>query len=125
MAKVKNDYFKMVEQQVEYCVKASDYLQEILGNYSEANLPEQRDIMHDIEHKADEIHHDILRKLSAEFITPIDQEDILSLVQIIDDRFFNKEEAYQQSNNVHCNCYIQYCLITGRVNSNHFNGSVR
>lgn len=41
--------------------------------------------MHDIEHEADEIHHDILTRLSAEFITPIDQEDILSLIQIIDD----------------------------------------
>ncbi|MBQ7359165.1 MAG: DUF47 family protein [Lachnospiraceae bacterium] len=85
MAKVKNDYFKMVEQQVELCVEASDYLQEILCNYSEANLTEQRTKMHDIEHRADEVHHDILRKLSAEFITPIDQEDILCLVQIIDE----------------------------------------
>ena len=34
---------------------------------------------------ADEVHHDILNKLSTEFITPIDQEDILRLVQIIDD----------------------------------------
>ena len=41
--------------------------------------------MHGIEHQADEIHHDILKKLSTEFITPIDQEDILRLVQIIDD----------------------------------------
>ena len=41
--------------------------------------------MHNIEHKADEIYHDILTRLSAEFITPIDQEDILRLVQIIDD----------------------------------------
>ena len=41
--------------------------------------------MHEIEHTADEVHHDILKKLSAEFITPIDQEDILHLVQIIDD----------------------------------------
>ncbi|MBQ9124005.1 MAG: DUF47 family protein [Lachnospiraceae bacterium] len=85
MAKMKNDYFKMVEKQVECCVEASDYLQEILCNYAEENLGEQRTKMHEIEHKADEIHHDILRKLSAEFITPIDQEDILSLVQIIDE----------------------------------------
>jgi len=41
--------------------------------------------MHEIEHAADELHHDILTKLSSEFITPIDQDDILRLVQIIDD----------------------------------------
>lgn len=85
MAKVKNDYFKLVEQQVEYCVHASEFLQEFFSNYTVQNLPAQRDKMHDIEHKADELHHDILRRLSAEFITPIDQEDILGLVQIIDE----------------------------------------
>ncbi len=41
--------------------------------------------MHEIEHQADKLHHDILTRLSTEFITPIDQEDILRLVQIIDD----------------------------------------
>ena len=41
--------------------------------------------MHAIEHEADVLHHDILTKLTAEFITPIDQDDILRLVQIIDD----------------------------------------
>lgn len=85
MAKIKNDYFKLIEQQVEFCVQASDLLEEILCNYSEKDISAQREKMHAIEHKADEIHHDILRRLSAEFITPIDQEDILHLVQIIDD----------------------------------------
>ena len=41
--------------------------------------------MHDIEHAADKIHHEIVNKLAVEFMTPIDQEDILRLVQIIDD----------------------------------------
>ena len=85
MAKVKNDYFKLVEKQVEYCVQASDLLANILNNYSPENLNAQREEMHKIEQQADEIHHDILTRLSAEFITPIDQEDIVHLVQIIDD----------------------------------------
>ncbi len=85
MAKNRNDYFKLAEQQVEYCVKAADLLSEILCNYSAASIKNQRNQMHEIEHAADELHHDILTRLSAEFITPIDQEDILHLVQIIDD----------------------------------------
>lgn len=85
MSKHKNDYFKLAEQQVEYCVKAAEFLEEILCKYSAESLSVQRDKMHEIEHDADEIHHDILTCLSAEFITPIDQEDILSLIQIIDD----------------------------------------
>ena len=85
MAKVKNDYFKLIEKQVDYCVQASDLLADILHNYSPENLNAQREEMHKIEQQADEVHHDILTKLSAEFITPIDQEDIVHLAQIIDD----------------------------------------
>lgn len=85
MAKVKNDYFKLIEQQVTYCVQASDLLLDFLRNYSPEKLSEQRIMMHKIEQLADEIHHDTLTKLSVEFITPIDQEDIVRLVQIIDD----------------------------------------
>lgn len=85
MAKIKNDYFKLIEQQVEHCVQASDLLANILNDYSPEKLSAQRTEMHNIEQMADEIHHDILTKLSAEFITPIDQEDIVHLVQIIDD----------------------------------------
>ena len=85
MAKYKNDYFQLIEQQVACCVEASNYLEEILSSYSYDNIGSYRDKMHSIEHNADKIHHDILSRLSVEFITPIDQEDILSLVQIIDD----------------------------------------
>ncbi len=85
MAKNKNDYFKLAQQQAEFCVQASELLEEILCNYSVDNIAEQHEKMHVIENKADELHHDILTRLSAEFITPIDQEDILHLVQIIDD----------------------------------------
>lgn len=85
MAKNKNDYFKLAEQQMEACVEAVRYLEEIMEEYSADTLSEKRSRMHAIESRADEIYHDILTRLSSEFITPIDQEDILHLVQIIDD----------------------------------------
>ncbi len=85
MAKQKNDYFKLMEQQIACCSEASRLLEQVFSHYSTELLPEQRDTMHAIEHRADEIHHDILTRLSSEFITPIDQEDILRIVQIIDD----------------------------------------
>lgn len=83
--KNKNDYFKLMEEQLDYSVQASLLLENILCNFSAKEVPAQREKIHSIEHKADDIHHDILARLSAEFITPIDQEDILRLVQIIDD----------------------------------------
>lgn len=85
MAKKSNDYFKLIEEQTSYCVKASDLLEKILSEYDAARIDDYRREMHEIEHKADGIHHDILSRLSTEFITPIDQEDILRLVQILDD----------------------------------------
>ncbi len=85
MAKNKNDYFQLTEEQISYCVKASGLLVKILNDYSFDKIAEYKAQMHEIENAADEVHHDIRTRLSAEFITPIDQEDILRLVQIIDD----------------------------------------
>lgn len=85
MAKKNNNYFELIKKQSSYCVKASNLLEEILCKFNAESIGAYRSQMHEIEHTADGIHHDILNKLSTEFITPIDQEDILRLVQIIDD----------------------------------------
>lgn len=85
MRKKRNDYFELIQRQSSYCVEAANLLEEILCKFHVESVETYRMQMHDIEHRADEIHHDILKKLSIEFITPIEQEDILCLVQIIDD----------------------------------------
>lgn len=85
MAKKNNDYFKLIEQQTAYCLEASNLLEEILCKFNADSINAYRAQMHEIEHAADRVHHDILNRLSTEFITPMDQEDILHLVQIIDD----------------------------------------
>lgn len=85
MAKKQNDYFELIQKQSAHCVEASNLLEEILCKFQSDSVITYRKQMHTIENQADEIHHIILNKLSTEFITPIDQEDILRLVQIIDD----------------------------------------
>ena len=85
MAKKNNDYFKMIEEQTAHCLEASNLLVHILCGFDAGSIDSYRAKMHEIENAADRIHHDILNKLSTEFITPIDQEDILRLAQIIDD----------------------------------------
>lgn len=85
MARKSNNYFELIQRQASYCVEASNLLEEILCKFHSDSVNAYRAQMHEIEHAADEVHHDILNKLSTEFITPIDQEDILRLVQIIDD----------------------------------------
>ena len=85
MARNKNDYFKLAEEQAAYCVQASELLREIFEDYKWEKIAEQKQRMHQIENQADDLRHAILIGLTKEFITPIDQEDILRLVQIIDD----------------------------------------
>lgn len=85
MAKKNNDYFEALQKHSSCCVEASNLLEDILCRFRADEIEDYRRRMHDVERRADEIYHDILKKLSAEFITPIDQEDVLRLTQILDD----------------------------------------
>lgn len=85
MAKKTNEYFLLIEQQAAICVEAAALLENILTEYSAAGMAVRRVEMHAVERRADGICHDIRNLLSAAFITPIDQEDILHLAQLLDD----------------------------------------
>ena len=85
MAKKTNEYFLLIEQQAAICVEAAALLENILTEYSSAGMAVRRVEMHAVERRADGICHDIRNRLSAAFITPIDQEDILHLAQLLDD----------------------------------------
>ena len=85
MAKKTNEYFLLIEQQAAICVEAAALLENILTEYSAAGMAVRRVEMHAVERRADGICHGIRNRLSAAFITPIDQEDILHLAQLLDD----------------------------------------
>lgn len=85
MAKKTNEYFLLIEQQAAICVEAAALLENILTEYSAAGMAVRRVEMHAVERRADGICHDIRNRLSAAFITPIDQGDILHLAQLLDD----------------------------------------
>lgn len=85
MTKKTNEYFLLIEQQAAICVEAAALLENILTEYSAAGMAVRRVEMHAVERRADGICHDIRNRLSAAFITPIDQEDILHLAQLLDD----------------------------------------
>lgn len=85
MAKKTNEYFLLIEQQAAICVEAAALLENILTEYSAAGMAVRRVETHAVERRADGICHDIRNRLSAAFITPIDQEDILHLAQLLDD----------------------------------------
>ncbi|MBR2891744.1 MAG: DUF47 family protein [Bacilli bacterium] len=80
-----NFYFKTFAELFQYTKNASIYLNEVISKFTNGISEEQKDIMHNIEHSADLCLHDALEKLAKEFITPIENEDILSIIKTIDD----------------------------------------
>ncbi len=79
------DYFEAFVKLSEYCCDAAKMLDDVLINFEVATLEEKMKQMHDIEHTADLCGHEITRRLSKEFITPIEREDIVALTHQIDD----------------------------------------
>lgn len=83
--KKKNDYFAMMEELSRFSIKACDKLLEELKAFDPAKVDDCRLAVHVIEHQADQAKHIILQKLVKEFITPIERDDIMALIHILDD----------------------------------------
>ena len=79
------DYFDSFIKLSEYCCDAAKMLDDILIDFNADTLEEKMKKMHDIEHAADLMGHEITRRLAKEFITPIEREDIVVLIHEIDD----------------------------------------
>ncbi|MDL2253286.1 DUF47 family protein [Ruminococcaceae bacterium OttesenSCG-928-I18] len=84
MAKA-NFYFDTFNILVEKACTAAEELQDTLAHFSRENFKAEMKILHDIEHEADMVKHEMIKKLAREFVTPIDREDILQLANEIDD----------------------------------------
>ena len=78
------DYFDQFLRMAEHSCKAAEMLQDILEHFDPDSLPDRMKDIHTIEHTADIVKHDTLRELARAFITPIEREDILLLIQEID-----------------------------------------
>ncbi len=80
-----NEYFEGFAAGMECACKAAEYLETIVENFDPAQLETHVIEMHRIEHEADLSKHELMQKLAKEFITPIEREDIILLLQQIDD----------------------------------------
>lgn len=87
-----NYYFKTFNELFKYTMDASHYLEQLVLKFDNRITEEQLNEMHAIEHKADLCLHDALAKLAKEFITPIENEDILAIIKQIDDSTDTLEE---------------------------------
>ena len=80
-----NYYFQTFAKLFSYANQAAQYLEKVVLNFNGGITEEQKDEMHAIEHGADLCLHDAFDKLAREFITPIENEDILNIIRKVDD----------------------------------------
>lgn len=80
-----NYYFQTFIKLFNYAKEASIYLEKVVLEFNGGITEKQKDEMHSIEHGADLCLHDAFDKLAKEFITPIENEDILNIIRKIDD----------------------------------------
>src|SRR3954452_17535587 len=77
------EFFDLFEEAATNIVRGADLLNQMLRSY-----PEKADLARDIlicEQDGDRITHDIINRLNATFVTPIDREDIILLASALDD----------------------------------------
>ncbi|MBU0589643.1 MAG: DUF47 domain-containing protein [Gammaproteobacteria bacterium] len=80
------NFFEMFNQHADRIVEAARAFSLLVANYSDHHLREQYNREVDAaEQAADRITHDINRALHKTFITPIDREQIHSLINTMDD----------------------------------------
>ncbi len=80
------NFFDLFNQHADCVVKAAEALSKLVANYSDLELRERytREV-DDAEHAADRITHEVNRTLHKTFITPIDREQIHTLINTMDD----------------------------------------
>jgi len=77
------EFFDLFEAAATNIVRGADLLDQMLRNF-----PEKRGLARDIlicEQEGDRITHDVIHRLNATFVTPIDREDIILLASSLDD----------------------------------------
>jgi predicted phosphate transport protein (TIGR00153 family) len=77
-------FFVLFSQQAEYMAQAARLLTSaVMGN--PADLAHFAAQIHEVEHKGDEVTHEIMTRLNQTFLTPMDPEDIHRLASRLDD----------------------------------------
>jgi uncharacterized protein len=75
-------FFELFVKQAEKLVHAGEVLLDMVTAYENVESKARR--LHELEHEADEVTHDILKRLNSTFVTPLDREDIHELASTMD-----------------------------------------
>lgn len=85
MKKKDYDYFQAFTRAVDYSCQAAEILRDTLTHFDTDRLDDRLTDIHGVEHAADLVKHEMMSELARAFITPIEREDILELMQELDD----------------------------------------
>ncbi|NCB31401.1 MAG: DUF47 family protein [Clostridia bacterium] len=77
-------YFDVLIRSAAYGCDAAMFLQESFLQFEPETVTQRMEAIHVIEHNADSLKHEMMRKLGREFMTPVEREDILTLSQELD-----------------------------------------
>jgi uncharacterized protein len=89
-------FYDLFEQQAATIVHSASLLERALADV--ANLPACQREIKDLEHRGDELTHEIVRTLNRTFVTPFDHEDIYALASGLDDILDYIEEVADTTN---------------------------
>ncbi len=76
-------FFALFKEMSSNTILGAELLKDLLDNFIDP-VGSQRKIK-DVEHKGDQLTHDIIKKLNKSFVTPFDREDIYALSGALDD----------------------------------------
>lgn len=79
------DYFGAMEHLAKDTVRASQILHEIINEYDLDTLAQKSEEIHNIERESDEVVKEVMKELYVSFITPLDREDIVQIIDRLDD----------------------------------------
>ncbi|GHU68273.1 hypothetical protein AGMMS49983_20710 [Clostridia bacterium] len=77
-------YYDIFVETTGFSCDAAIFLREILGDYRVERIEADMEKMHSIEHDGDVSRHQMVKLLSAEFVPPIEREDIMAMSEAID-----------------------------------------
>src|SRR5687768_18578565 len=86
-----NRFFDLFEAAGRNLVDSAQCLTDLLGEFSE--LPKHAARMRELEHRGDEIIHEVMNLLRQTFIPPLERDDIIALIEGIDDVVDSLEEG--------------------------------
>jgi predicted phosphate transport protein (TIGR00153 family) len=76
-------FYDWFEQAAANNIAAAEALEQLCLHFE--NAPAVAEQIHDMEHRGDDISHDIYDELNRVFLTPLDREDIIAMTKALDD----------------------------------------